>query len=63
MRGNWQEVLTDDEKRKELQYVGIFILLGLVSAFMTVLNVITRKGILTISTAVFAVLCFVNYLA
>lgn len=62
MRGNWQEVLTDDEKRKELQYVGIFILLGLVSAFMTVLNVITRKGILTISTAVFAVLCFVNYL-
>ena len=62
MRGKWQEVLTDDEKRKELQYVGIFILLGLVSAFMTVLNVITRKGILTISTAVFAVLCFVNYL-
>ena len=62
MRGKWQEVLTDDEKRKELQYVGIFILLGLVSAFMTVLNVITHKGILTISTAVFAVLCFVNYL-
>lgn len=62
MRGKWQEVLTDDEKRKELQYVGIFILLGLVSAFMTVLNVITHKGTLTISTAVFAVLCFVNYL-
>ena len=62
MRGKWQEVLTDDEKRKELQYVGIFILLGLVSAFMTVLNLITHKGILTISTAVFAVLCFVNYL-
>ena len=62
MRGKWQEVLTDDEKRKELQYVGIFILLGLVSAFMTVLNVITHKGILTISTAVFSVLCFVNYL-
>lgn len=62
MRKKLSAVLTDDEKRKELQYIGIFLLFAFVSAFMTVLNVITRKGVLTIATAVFSVLCLVNFL-
>ena len=62
MRTKLNAVLTDDNKRKELQYNSIFLLFFCVSLFMTVLNVITRKGALTIATAVFAVLCLVNFL-
>ena len=62
MRTKLSAVLTDDNKRKELQYNSIFLLFFCVSLFMTVLNVITRKGALTIATAVFAVLCLVNFL-
>ena len=53
-------ILTNDDKRKEFQYIGIFILFCLVSVFMTVLNLITRKGALTVATFVFAVLCAIN---
>ena len=55
-------ILTDDKKRKELQYVSIFILFCIISLFMTVLNIVTQKGVLTIATAAFAVLCLVNLL-
>ena len=61
MRKEWSAILTDDEKRKELQYVSIFLLFCLVSTFMTVLNIITHKGILTISTAVFSAACLINF--
>ena len=61
MRKKLSAILTDDEKRKELQYISIFLLFCFVSAFMTVLNVITHKGILTVATAVFSVLCLINF--
>ena len=54
-------ILTDDEKRKELQYISIFLLFFFISVFMTVLNVITHKGVLTIATAIFSVLCLVDF--
>ena len=62
MRKKLSVILTDDNKRKELQYNSIFLLFFFVSLFMTVLNVITRKGALTVATAVFSVLCLVNFL-
>lgn len=55
-------ILTDDKKRKELQYLAVFSLLGLVALFMTVLNLFTHKGALTWATGIFAVLCLVNFL-
>ena len=61
MRGKLSAVLTDDKKRKELQYISIFLLFFFISAFMTVLNVITQKGALTIATAIFSVLCLVGF--
>ena len=62
MRRKLSEILTDENKRKELQYIGIFLLFFLVSTFMTVLNIITGKGLLTVATAVFSVLCAVNFI-
>lgn len=61
MRRKLSEILTDENKRKELQYIGIFLLFFIVSTFMTVLNIITGKGLLTVATAVFSVLCAVDF--
>ena len=62
VRRKLSEILTDENKRKELQYIGIFLLFFIVSTFMTVLNIITGKGLLTVATAVFSVLCAVNFI-
>ena len=62
MREKLVLLLTNEKKRKEIQYISVFALLGVVSAVMTLLNIITHKGALTVATAVFAVLCLVNCL-
>ena len=54
-------VLTDENKRKKLQYTCVFLFLGAVAAVMTVLNLITGKGVLSVVTAVFTVMCAVNF--
>ena len=61
MRRKLSEILTDEDKRKKLQYIGIFFLFFIISTFMTILNIITNKGFLTVATAVFSVLCVVNF--
>ena len=55
-------LLTNEKKRKEVQYIGVFTLLGAVSAVMTILNIFTHKGLLTVATAVFALLCLIHFL-
>lgn len=54
-------VITDDNKRKKLQFVCVNLFFAGVSAFMTVLNIITNKGALTAATALFTVFCLINY--
>jgi len=61
MNEKLRAILTNDEKRTRLQYQCVFLLLGGVSAFMTLLNIVTDKGSLTMATAVFFVLCLVNF--
>lgn len=40
--------------------VGTYIILSIVSAGMTVVNILSKRGWLTLATAVFAVLCLLN---
>ena len=62
MREKLVAILTDEEKRTKLSYLCVFLLLGSVALCMTVLNIITHKGLLTVATGVFAVLCAINFL-
>ena len=50
-----------DEKRVNLQYTVVYCLLGAVAAVMTILNIFTHKGALTLATGVFSLLCIVNF--
>lgn len=56
------KIISDDMQRHRLQFKLVFIALALISFVMTIMNVITDKGLLTIATLAFSVLCFVNYL-
>ena len=56
------DVVTDDERRRRVQFYGVFLLLGCVSAVMTLINVFTDKGTLTWVTFAFALLSFLNYM-
>lgn len=55
------EIITNEKQRIRLQYLILFLILGVVAAFMTVLNIITHKGTLIWATGVFAVLCGINF--
>lgn len=52
--------ILDNEKRYYFQFVGVCLILALVAAAMSVVNVITAKWPLFISTSAFSVLCLVN---
>ena len=53
-------LVKNDEVRVNTQYNATFIILCIVAVFMTLLNILTHKGALTASTAIFAVLCGAN---
>ena len=56
------KLLTNDDKRLEVQHDVLFILLCVVAFVMTVINILTHKGALTWVTGAFSVLCLVNLL-
>ena len=55
-----KQILTDDQKHRTFVLQWINRILALVSAMMTVVNIITDKRLLMWSTLIFAVLCLVN---
>lgn len=57
-----RKLLTDEEQRIRIQFFGVYVVLFLVSLFMTVMNIITGWRLLMLSTLVFAVLNLVNIL-
>ena len=56
------KIISDDVQRHRLQFKLVSITLAIVSVVMTIMNVFTDKGFLTVATLVFSVLCVVNYL-
>ena len=52
--------LINDINQNKLFLIGTYTVLGFVSTVMTILNILTDKGYLTICTGVFALLCVVN---
>ena len=62
MKNRIISVITNEKKRTRAQYICVFIVLGLVSLLMTLLNIITDKGALTWATAAFTLLCLLNLL-
>ena len=61
-RQSVRKLLTDEEQRIRIQFFGVYIVLFIVSMFMTVMNIITGWRLLMYSTLVFAVMNLVNIL-
>lgn len=57
-----QTSLLDDRERSYFLFVCIYALLSLVAAAMTITNILTHKGMLTVSTAVYSVFCAMIFL-
>ena len=54
--------LLDEETNKRIVRQCVYTVLGFVSFFMTLLNIVTNKGSLTYATGIFAGLCALNVL-
>ena len=61
-RKSVRKLLTEEEQRIRIQFFGVYIVLFVVSMFMTVMNIITGWKLLMLSTLVFAVMNLVNIL-
>ena len=57
-----QASLLDSREQRYFLFLNIYALLSLVAAGMTIANVITHKGMLTVSTAGYAVFCALIFL-
>ena len=57
---NLKAMLTDEESNKRIVAVGVFAVLGTVAFVMTVINILTDKGLLTVATGAFSLLSFLN---
>lgn len=61
-RKSFRTLLNDDEQRIRIQFFCVYIILFVVSLFMTVVNIITDFHLLMLSTLVFAVVNLINIL-
>lgn len=53
--------ITDDKQRKHIISKVIYISFCIISAFMSIINIITERKVLLIATAAFAALCFIDW--
>lgn len=52
--------IVNDDKRRDLIFISFNLIMGIVSGFMTVVNLFTDKQLLMRITLIFALLCFLN---
>ena len=57
-----QASLLDSREQRYFLFLNIYALLSLIAAGMTVMNILSHKGMLTVSTAVYAVFCALIFL-
>ena len=62
VRENFSKIISDDNKRSILQYYVIFSVFVVIGLFMTIMNLVTHQGWLTLATGVFSVACLINIL-
>ena len=60
LKENFIQIVNDDERRSILQYYVIFGFFVIIGLFMTIMNLITHQGFLTIATGGFAAACAIN---
>lgn len=56
----FNNVILDSQRLSALLCVGTYIILGIVSLFMTIVNIYTGEKILMYATSIFTLLCFVD---
>jgi len=56
----FKEIILNEDRRLKTQYLAVYIMLGLVALFMSIVNIITGEVHLLIATGIFSVLCFAN---
>lgn len=62
-QSNWKELMTYDDSRQHVQFMGVFITMAAISGFMTVLNYLTGwRQALMYATLIFSLLNIVNAL-
>lgn len=55
-----KDSLLDEEANKIVVSVGVYSVLGIIALVMSILNIITSKGLLTLATGAFSLLSFLN---
>ncbi len=59
---NIRASITDDTERQNIMFYLTNSVMGIVSAFMTIVNIITQKRLLMFATLIFAIACLFNVL-
>ncbi len=59
-KDHFKTLFTGDIGSNKLFAVAVYTILGIVGLVMTILNIVTQKGLLTWCTGIFAVCCFIN---
>lgn len=60
IKENFSKIISDDNKRSILQYYVVFTVFAIIGLFMTIMNLVTHQGFLTLVTGIFAGACLLN---
>lgn len=60
LKERFHQIVSDDNKRRRIQYYVVFSIFLTIALAMTILNIFTHKGIITLVTGIFAGACLLN---
>ena len=62
IRENFSKIISDDSRRSILQYYVVFSIFVVIGVAMTIMNLVSHQGVLTLVTGIFAGACVINIL-